>query len=753
MKESFLKTVSTESRNFFNALFGSLLETGKQFLELRAIPQAGGAVKSRFCKSVDEFFDFLEKYDASYNCFSGVNPRSIKEGTAKAVRYATALFADLDEKNFKWSKEKILTWVKRCSIPSTVTIDSGHGFHVYWFFKEPILLSDHKNYQPILKALQKVIKSDPVHDLPRIMRVPGTWNLKDPKKVVTCKVIESDYTNLYELSDFEFLLEDQETDAAKSGGTQTIPEGKRNNTLTSIAGELRNKGLEKKALYMVLMEINSNRCQPPLDKKEVASIASSVAKYPPKGSSSAKADTLRLPPESILVPTTHLTVLRFPVEVFPKLLQKFVEETAESLACPLDFVAVPMLSALGTAIGTTRKVRVKEDWLESARIWAVTVGDPGTLKSPALGKVMSPLYSLQNQFFHEHQHSVLNAEADKKDGQVFHQTLTTDSTMESLGDVLQNNPRGILYLSDEIRSWIFGMNQYKGKGTDRTNWLSLWDGRPLLVNRRNRKQPLFIPDPFVCVCGGIQPEVLADLTDERAREDGFIHRILFAFPPPTPSVWTETTVSQKTLNGYIGFIKKLWDLQPTKSSEGENTAIIAPFSDLGRRVWVEWINSHNREINDPDLSPSFRGPWKKLEAYCARFALILQEARFVSSEAPSEDIDDVSMNGAVKLVDYFKSHLKRVCPRFHATREDREVQRAIDWLYARGGSATLRDVYTAKVGGVERADDALSLLKEIVKRGLGEIKEFIPERGGLPTISIQLYTGQHSAPDPEVPEV
>jgi putative DNA primase/helicase len=58
-----------------------------------------------------------------------------------------------------------------------------------------------------------------------------------------------------------------------------ILQGARNATLTSIAGGLRQKGLNRDELEAVLLRMNEERCQPPLDDNEVKAIAASVARY------------------------------------------------------------------------------------------------------------------------------------------------------------------------------------------------------------------------------------------------------------------------------------------------------------------------------------------------------------------------------------------------------------------------------------------------------------------------------------------
>ncbi|MFA5168265.1 MAG: bifunctional DNA primase/polymerase [Candidatus Omnitrophota bacterium] len=73
---------------------------------------------------------------------------------------------------------------------------------------------------------------------------------------------------------------------AKKGRTKklssadgTIPEGQRNSTLTSIAGDLRKHGRDKETILAVLKAVNGTSCSPPLGKNEVAAIAASIGRY------------------------------------------------------------------------------------------------------------------------------------------------------------------------------------------------------------------------------------------------------------------------------------------------------------------------------------------------------------------------------------------------------------------------------------------------------------------------------------------
>lgn len=71
--------------------------------------------------------------------------------------------------------------------------------------------------------------------------------------------------------------EEQKKTEAQPG--QKINQGGRNSELTRIAGKLRRDGVEQEELEMILLRCNREQCIPPLEEKEVKTIAWSVARY------------------------------------------------------------------------------------------------------------------------------------------------------------------------------------------------------------------------------------------------------------------------------------------------------------------------------------------------------------------------------------------------------------------------------------------------------------------------------------------
>lgn len=72
-----------------------------------------------------------------------------------------------------------------------------------------------------------------------------------------------------------------DTPAAVEEDARFIPEGKRNSTLVSIAGSLRNQGATEAALWIVLQALSQGCCRPPLPENELRQICKSACAWIP----------------------------------------------------------------------------------------------------------------------------------------------------------------------------------------------------------------------------------------------------------------------------------------------------------------------------------------------------------------------------------------------------------------------------------------------------------------------------------------
>jgi Protein of unknown function (DUF3987) len=457
------------------------------------------------------------------------------------------------------------------------------------------------------------------------------------------------------------------------------------------------------------------------------------------------------PPEPSVTTPPSAPVLPFPVEVFPTPIRRLIREGAAALPCPPDLIGVPMLAVLGTAIGTSYEVEVKEGWTEGPRIYSGVIAQPGDKKSPAEKLATRPLHDLQARHGADfeaekirHDLAVLVYEVEladwktkrrkkadsqqpegtkhpppvKPEAPTMTQLLTVDATVEALASVLHTNSRGVLMERDELTGWVLSMNQYKGgKGSDRQMWLSFWNGASVVINRKGRPDPLVLSRPFVCVTGGLTPDCLEDLVAVRGREDGFLPRILLAYPDPVPLSYTHATVASATQHAYQELIERLLAL----GREDPARVTVSTFTAQGRAALITFLNELYARRNSIECPVYLQHAVAKLEAYTGRLALILQLCRQAVGESRTDNIEPESVSGAAQLVRYFLSHAERIYPRLHTTAQDKQVEAAVSWIKTHGSTTTAREVQMMRVAGVKSASEAKVLLGRLEDRGFGMV--------------------------------
>ena len=81
----------------------------------------------------------------------------------------------------------------------------------------------------------------------------------------------------------------------------------------------------------------------------------------------------------------------FPYHCLPDVPAALVREASAAIGCDPAFAGVPMLAALGWAVGSSVTLRVKNKWIVPATIWSAVVASSGTGKSPAMDAVLNPI--------------------------------------------------------------------------------------------------------------------------------------------------------------------------------------------------------------------------------------------------------------------------------------------------------------------------------------------------------------------------
>lgn len=147
-----------------------------------------------------------------HDVYFGVLRRTRMGGTAAdVVSHAPVLWADVDPYKTHDSQHPLdfyneggMGRVLDFPIPPSIIVDSGHGIHAYWLLRDAAPVAD---ASLAMKGIAKDIGGDHTHDPARILRVPGTFNHKDPDNVVPVRLLRLDTTRRYRFSDFSEWLD------------------------------------------------------------------------------------------------------------------------------------------------------------------------------------------------------------------------------------------------------------------------------------------------------------------------------------------------------------------------------------------------------------------------------------------------------------------------------------------------------------------------------------------------------------------
>lgn len=284
------------NRNFLEVLFGKCFKQHQGFFEYRLIRNKG-EVKQRFYASLDEALgdsvlsELRALNEQGWNIFFGASPRMRKSGEKADIAHVATFWADLDGKDYPGGKAEALEKLLNFEITPTAIVDSGHGYHGYWVLSEVVVVSDPKQLEGCMLGIERVLGSDSVHNLDRVMRLPGFVNMKYLNEPLPCVLLEEYFHPelYYELDDFkrywvdpgsqtraitlgdipnevpsrfEKLLESDRKLSATWHGTRKLPnDSSRSGYDMSLAQQLKQHNFSNEEIAAVLLQSPSGKGQ------------------------------------------------------------------------------------------------------------------------------------------------------------------------------------------------------------------------------------------------------------------------------------------------------------------------------------------------------------------------------------------------------------------------------------------------------------------------------------------------------------
>ena len=474
----------------------------------------------------------------------------------------------------------------------------------------------------------------------------------------------------------------------------------------------------------------------------------------------------------------HPAVAPFEHDLLPDTLAPWVRDIAERLQCPPDFVAVAAMVALAVVVGRKVAIRPKrhDTWAVIANLWALVIGRPGIMKTPAIEATFGPLDRLMARALEEHDQAMQRFEADKMaaklraearekkarerlknnhdanlgdlltpstiEAPTLRRYRTNDTSTASLGELLRQNPHGMLVYRDELVSLLKGLDkedQAEGRGF----YLTGWNGdSPYTLDRIGRGLYLHIPALCISLLGGTQPGRLAEYTGQAIRggaaDDGLIQRFgLMVWPDPVatwrnvdrPPDHTAECIAYAVFDRLDRLDPASIGAQQDRNLDGHPIGLpYLRFSAEALSHFQEWHEALEVRLRSGELHPALESHYSKYRKLVPALALLI----YLADDGRGEIGEDATLK-ALAWAEYLETHAHRVYGA--VTQAEVAAAKAILRRIERGdlqAPFTTRDVWRPGWAGL--SDRAL----------VGRALELLADYGHL-TVEVDRETGGRPA--------
>lgn len=302
-------------------------------------------------------------------------------------------------------------------------------------------------------------------------------------------------------------------------------------------------------------------------------------------------------------------------------------------------------------------------------LWGGIVGDPSAKKSPAWGVALKPLDRLIAKALEEHQGAfaeyetaqvVFEAQKDAIAGRIkeaakkpskgdpaaiarelrthgeqapqeptLRRYKTNDSTVEKLGELLRENPAGLLVLRDELVGLIATW-EHEGREGERAFFLEAWNGNQSFDTDRIGRGHISIPNLCVSIFGGIQPDKLTVYLEQAAHalaNDGMLQRFqVLVYPDPRRWEWRDRSPDKAARDAAFVVFETLAEFDPVAwgAAPADDFAQFPwfRFDDEAQAVFIEWSEDLHRERLPNEEEPIIRQHLAKFDKLFPALALV-----------------------------------------------------------------------------------------------------------------------------------
>jgi hypothetical protein len=478
-------------------------------------------------------------------------------------------------------------------------------------------------------------------------------------------------------------------------------------------------------------------------------------------------------PQPLSLPDSLPSVEAFEPRLLPERFRPWIEDIADRMQCPPDFPAVSAMEGLATVVGRRVGIRPKrsDDWLVVPNLWGGVIGRPGVLKTPAIQEPLRPLWRLEFDAERAHEDAMdqwkvqqLIAKEEEKvasgkirdalkkglDAEAIAETLlasqapppvrrryiVNDSTVEKLGELLNENPHGLLVFRDELTGLLRTLDR-EGHESDRAFYLEAWNGTGRFVYDRIGRGTITIEAACVSILGGIQPgplsHYLRSALDGGVGDDGLIQRFQLLVWPDVSADWknVDRWPDSAAKQHAYGVFSSSYDLSPAdidaEYDEDLGGIPYCRFDPEAQELFTEWRSTLEHRLRRGDDHPAIEAHLAKYRSLVPSLALLIHLA-----DGGKNPIGISALERACAWAEYLESHARRVYSRGLAP--DYVAARALATKILKRdlpGEFTLRDIYRPQWVALTTREEAVKAVDVLVDlHWLRELKE---ETGGRPS--------------------
>ena len=394
--------------------------------------------------------------------------------------------------------------------------------------------------------------------------------------------------------------------------------------------------------------------------------------------------------------------------LLPDVLRTWVMDEADRMPCAPDFIAAAAMVGLGSVIGARCGIKPKslDDWLVIPNLWGGIVGSPSAKKSPAISAGLKPLdlliaqveseFSTESRDFEAgkmvHDALIVGSkyklqlsaksknfdqdvlESEAKALQVLHDSAgeapvkrrfkSNDSTVEKLGELLVQNPAGLLVMRDELVGLLASWDR-EGREGDRTFYLEGWNGNSSYDIDRIGRGSISIPNLCISIFGGIQPDKLIgylDKAENSLANDGMLQRFnMLVYPDKTPRAWRDRKPNKDIFDRVVHLFKQVAHFEPVvwgaDSAQGAEKCPSYRFNDDAQQMFKAFSTNLTERI-DNEEHPIIVQHLLKYEKLFPALALIMHLVECGSGKTVGR-VGVTSAEKAMAWCEYLESHARR----------------------------------------------------------------------------------------------